>query len=71
MGTILLNRKKCIGCAICTDALPYVFLLDEDDGKALLVGQTKIKDFQKIKYPLDHEIASIADRCPVKAIDIL
>lgn len=71
MKTILLNRKKCIGCAICADLFPDVFFMDEEDGKAGLIGQLGSNDKQKLQYPDDPEIDLVADKCPVNAIGVV
>jgi len=71
MKTVLLNRKKCIGCAICADLFPDVFFMDEEDGKACLTGNLRSTGKQKLQYPDDPEIVQVADKCPVNAIEVV
>lgn len=71
MNTVLLKRNKCIGCAICTDELPELFIMNEQDGKAQIIDQSVAQIQQKTRFPVDVPTLRIVQKCPVKAIEII
>ncbi len=72
MKKLLLNRDKCIGCAICSQILPDAFEMNSPDGKASLVEQP-LKKVQTAVFPFisDGDLVDITQKCPVNAIHIV
>ena len=75
MGKIKLiqYREKCIGCNVCFEASPNNWKINEEDGKADLIGgkETKKGVFVKDISPAELEENKIAeDNCPVGIIHI-
>lgn len=54
---IRINLDECIGCGVCAQLCPEVFILDEDEGKARVISQ---KECGSMKETIDS--------CPVSAI---
>ncbi len=72
MKKVQLKRHKCIGCAICAQLLPDVFLMDQNDGKAALNGQPKKQVQSEIFHFMNEaSLAEAKNKCPVNAIEIL
>ena len=59
----VVDRDLCIGCDLCEDTCPEVFLLAED-GLAVVLGD-------KVAEELYGPVRDAADLCPVNAISIV
>ena len=67
------RREKCIGCNICYEASPSNWKINEEDGKADLIGSKETKKDVFVKdISLDEvEENKIAeDNCPVGIIHV-
>ncbi|MFH1071925.1 MAG: ferredoxin [Nanoarchaeota archaeon] len=60
--TIIINKKECIGCGMCENSSPDLFMLG-DDGKA----QAKKESISEKEYPPAKEVA---ENCPVSGITL-
>jgi len=71
MGTIILNRKICIGCSICIEIMPEIFEINIDDGKAQIIS-IETTEIQTYSSPLINKIIlrNSIKKCPVEAIKI-
>lgn len=72
MIRIIFQREKCIGCNACTEAANYRWRLSRKDGKSLLLGSEKKRNFY-ISIVGDDELEAnkeAAKNCPVKIIKI-
>ena len=73
MSSIIIHhRKKCIGCHYCVDVAPDFFSMDENDGKALLVGAKEKKGIFTLRI-IDSFLLSAKQAqsvCPSKIIDV-
>lgn len=71
MKRIVLNREKCIGCAICVDLLPDFFCMHGLDGKAFIINEPEAT-IQKGIYPFmdDKALNEMIQKCPVNAIEL-
>jgi len=56
---IRINFDECIGCGVCSELSPSVFLLDEDKGRAKVISQNA---------DCDAAMKETVDSCPVSAI---
>lgn len=61
---IIIDKKKCIGCATCTVLFPEVFSFDENKAVAV-VNQKAVKNVDQVK------IRSTVQACPSGALSIL
>jgi ferredoxin len=59
----VVDRDLCIGCGLCQDTCPEVFLL-EDDGLAHVINESP-------GHELYGQIREAAEICPVEAITIV
>jgi len=56
---VVVDQALCIGCGVCADMCPEVFILDSD-GKA-----------RSVKNSCDqHSLEEVAAACPVDAIEV-
>ncbi len=71
MSCVKLYRNRCIGCAICSQLAPHIFVMDTNDGKALLVDD-EIGDIQEALVFSEGlaELRRLANKCPVDAIKV-
>ena len=69
MKKIVLQREKCIGCAICVDIIPDFFTISDDDGKAIILNEP-LATIQQSVYPFmdDKALREMSEKCPVGAI---
>ena len=72
MIQIIHHREKCIGCDACTLEHPDRWSMDEEDGKAMLIGGTKKKHFYIVKTGDDElfDNEKAAESCPVSIIQL-
>lgn len=65
-------RNDCIGCGNCAEYAPAYWELDENDGKANLIGAQKKKEIFTKEIEFGEEEANIgaADSCPVNVIQV-
>lgn len=57
--TVVVDEALCIGCGICVDACPEVFVFDSDGKAEVLKQSCEI-----------HNLEETADLCPVDAIEV-
>lgn len=59
----MVNEETCIGCGVCAETCPEVFVMDDEAGLARVIAAP---------VPPDAENAcpEAAERCPVEAISI-
>lgn len=70
---IIHDRKKCIGCNSCINIAPQTWIMDENDGKARLVGSQE-KGLVFVGEITDCDLAAnkkAAAACPMKTIKVL
>ncbi|MFH1841429.1 MAG: ferredoxin [Candidatus Nealsonbacteria bacterium] len=72
MAKIILDRSCCIGCGSCQAVCPKRWKLAED-GKAELLGGTKIEGGEKFELETDDVgcTKDAADSCPIQCINVL
>lgn len=74
MITIILNRKKCIGCSSCVIVCPLFFQMSKKDGKSILLKSVKKKNMYVLKN-IDNiflkNLIKSSKVCPVKIIKII
>lgn len=65
-------RKKCIGCGACAEAAAFRWRISRKDGKSILIGGNKKKEYYSIVIDNDelHENMVAAQNCPVHIIRI-
>lgn len=65
-------RKDCIGCNSCVTIAPQTWMMDEKEGKAVLVGGKKKGDLYVGEvFDCDREANErAADACPMRIIQI-
>lgn len=65
-------RKDCIGCNSCVNIAPQSWMMDEKEGKAMLVGGKKKRDvFVGEAFDCDLEDNErAAEACPMRIIQI-
>ncbi len=72
MTTQIHYRDKCIGCGTCTQEAPDVWMIDEKDGKASVVGGV-VKGAVVVRILVPHEreqCKNAEEQCPVHCIVI-
>ncbi|WGH26533.1 MAG: ferredoxin [Candidatus Shikimatogenerans bostrichidophilus] len=73
MITIILYRKKCIGCSYCEINSPLFFKISKKDGKTILLNSFKKKKFYILKN-IDNfflkNLIKTSKTCPLKIINI-
>ena len=72
MPKILHYRNKCIGCGVCYEMQPDLWVMSKKDGKAILLNSMLKKEIYALDIPEDAVIQSklIAKACPVNIIKI-
>lgn len=72
MPIIIHQRNKCIGCNYCVEQAPQYWCMSKKDGKSVLIGAIKKKQFWVLKIQeLDKEKnMNAAKFCPVKIIQV-
>ncbi len=55
--SIKINLDECIGCGVCAQLCPEVFVLDENEGRCMVVSQN-----------FSESCKEAVDSCPVSAI---
>lgn len=65
-------RKDCIGCNSCVNIAPQTWVMDEKEGKSVLVGSKQKGDlFVAESFDCDLEAnIQAAEACPMKIIQI-
>lgn len=66
------QREKCIGCNYCVEISPERWRMSHADGKSVLVGSQKKKDWYNLRID-DHEYEQqkdAANACPVNIIHV-
>ncbi|WGH27208.1 MAG: ferredoxin [Candidatus Shikimatogenerans bostrichidophilus] len=74
MITIILNRKKCIGCSNCELINPFFFKISKIDGKSILLKSKKKKELFILKQVNNFFLKILKKTskiCPVKIIKII
>ena len=66
------QRDKCIGCGSCAMYAPHCWKMNQEDGKADLVGGTQKRDVVVADYDIDELEANkkAAKACPMQIIRI-
>lgn len=67
--TIQYNRKRCIGCGLCASLAPQRWMMNEKNGKAVLLnaranGHLFVSIAPELEYPEE------ARQCPARAIQV-
>lgn len=70
--TVSQKREDCIGCGACVSFAPNNWKMDENDGKANLVGAEKKGDMMVAQIDEDEleQNKQAADVCPAQIIKI-
>lgn len=61
---VRIDEAKCVGSGMCLAAVPQVFDLDDDLGKAILLTT-------EVPAELEHAVEDAEACCPVGAIEVL
>jgi len=71
MGKIQYTPSKCIGCMSCAVYDPAHFKMNDDDGKAELLGAEVSEDLQILETNDDLSVAKSAEEsCPTEAFTV-
>jgi ferredoxin len=72
MVRIFHHRLRCIGCGYCEEVAPYRWQIDNNDGKASLIGASEKRGIFTLVVGDDEleDSLNAADLCPVKIIQV-
>jgi ferredoxin len=72
MANIIHYRNKCIGCGICYEMQPELWLISKKDGKAVLLNAQLKKTVHvlQVSQAQYFETAAVTEACPVKIIKL-
>ena len=72
MPIIIFQRNKCIGCNYCTEIAPEFWCMSKKDGKTVLIGSVRKKEFWTLSIPEVSKTINeqAASSCPVKVIQV-
>ncbi len=72
MVRIIHHRIRCIGCNYCIEAAPYRWVMDDADGKSILVDAVEKRGIYTLVTSDDEYTDNLeaAELCPVKVIRI-
>ncbi|MBS3072379.1 ferredoxin [Candidatus Pacearchaeota archaeon] len=68
------RRDKCIGCNVCFEASPSNWKINQEDGKADLIGGKEVKKglfIKEISEAEKEENKLAEDNCPMGIIDVV
>ncbi|WOX79319.1 ferredoxin [Candidatus Shikimatogenerans bostrichidophilus] len=73
MLTIIVERKKCIGCGSCELICPILFKISKKDGKCILLKGKKKNKYYILKNINNNFYSTLKDtseNCPINIIKV-
>jgi ferredoxin len=72
MPKVIFYRNKCIGCSICREMQPSIWVMSKKDGKAVLLNSIEKKQIHQLSIhdSLVDTTKEVVEACPARVIKI-